>query len=293
MKTTENTICGRVIEQLDPYMDHELPAGVDSAVAAHLDACEACRNELATRMSLRDRVRSAVRDDRSNDELRARVAATIEATPAPMPGRVRVLPKLSVGVAAALVIGGIIAYQLGHLRWTTASQERYIAAISQRVGAIMRVGLGDHVHCAVFRKYPTAPPPPAQIAADMGPEFVDLVDIVREHLTPGQRVVMAHRCSYHQRRFVHIAMVDGKHLSSLVIAMRQPGENFNSSTLLPALSDPALPVYHAGVQRFQIIGFQTSAYLVYLISDLPRAMNEQMFAKLSHPVRDFLLKRES
>jgi hypothetical protein len=63
--------------------------------------------------------------------------------------------------------------------------------------------------------------------------------------------------------------------------------------LWPALSDPNLPVYYQKVQRFQIDGFQTSSYLVYLISDLPRDANERMFAKLSRPVREFLLKLES
>ena len=59
---------------------------------------------------------------------------------------------------AMLMTGAGAVYQLGHLRFTTASQESYIASVSNRVATLMRVGLGDHIHCAVFRKSKKTPP---------------------------------------------------------------------------------------------------------------------------------------
>jgi hypothetical protein len=184
------------------------------------------------------------------------------------------------------------AYQLGHLRITTSSQESYFATISQQVSGIMRVGLGDHVHCAVFRKYPRQAPPPEKIAADMGPQYLPLVKLIRDNISPDLRVTMAHRCKYHGRPFVHLAMIDGSHLASLVIAERQPGETFQTSGLTPALSDQNLPVYHSNVQRFQIDGFQTGSHLVYLISDLPKDANDRLMASVANPVREFLKSME-
>ncbi len=61
--------------------------------------------------------------------------------------------------AVVAFLGLSVAYQLGHLRLTTNSQESYIGSVSNRVATIMRVGLGDHIHCSVFRKFPRNAPP--------------------------------------------------------------------------------------------------------------------------------------
>ena len=285
--------CGRAIEQLDFYIDRELAAGEREELDRHLESCEPCTREAKTRIELRDRVRSAVRGTEAPAALRARIAGEISRTPAPRP-RPSQWRQWSVGIAAAVMVmvASGTAYQLGHLRLTSKSQESYLATISNQVSGIMRVGLGDHVHCAVFRKYPKQAPPPETIASDMGPQYLPLVKLIREHISPDLRVTMAHRCKYHGRPFVHLAMIDGTHLASLVIAERQPGETFQNSGLTPALSDQKLPVYHSNVQRFQIDGFQTASHLVYLISDLPKEANDRLMASVARPVHDFLKSLE-
>jgi anti-sigma factor (TIGR02949 family) len=284
--------CERVREQLDCYMDDELDVSETAQISEHLAGCETCKSELDARTSTRDRLRLAVRSVDASPELRDRITRAIRSTP---PASSRPMYwTMSIAAAIALaVLGGGIAYQLGHLRVTTASQDSYIATISQRVGQIMAVGLRDHVHCAVFRKYSTREVTPEQIAHDMGPDYAGLVDVVRQHVSPEQRIVMAHRCGYMGRKFIHLALADGTHLASLVIALRQPGENFDSSSLTPALSDNGLPIFRTSIHRFQIDGFQTSSYLVYLVSDLPRDENLKMFAQLAPSVRGYLTKLES
>ena len=284
--------CERMRELLDFYMDGELNGSETAQVSEHLSSCEACKSELDARASTRERLRSAVRSINASPELRDRITRTIRSTPA-APRR-PVYWTMSIAAAIALaVLGGGIAYQLGHLRVTAASQDSYIATITQQVGHIMSVGLRDHVHCAVFRKYSTQEVTVEQVARDMGPEYSGLVSVVREHVSPEQRIVMAHRCGYMGRKFIHLALADGNHLASLVIAFRQPGENFDSSSLTPALSDNGLPIFRTSVHRFQIDGFQTSSYLVYLVSDLPGDENLKMFAQLAPSVRGYLMKLES
>lgn len=285
--------CGRAMERMDTYLDRELAAAEREALDRHLETCQPCAEELRNRTVLRGRIRAAVRGMEAPADLRARIVAATQETPAAgQPARR--WHRWAAGIAAAVMVmvGGGIVYELGHLRFTAASQESYIAAISQRVSGIMRVGLGDHVHCTVFRKYPRQAPPPEQVAADMGPAYLPLVKLVRDHVPSGYNVTMAHRCKYHGRQFVHLAMVDGTHRASLVIAERQPGETFQDSGLVPAMTDAGLPVYHSSVQRFQVNGFQTPAHLVYVVSDLPREQNERMMASLAGPVHEFLTKLE-
>ncbi len=63
----------------------------------------------------------------------------------------RWLPRLvPVTIAAATVFGLVMAYQLGHLRLTVRSQESYIGTVSTQIATLMRVGLGDFIHCSVF-----------------------------------------------------------------------------------------------------------------------------------------------
>jgi len=176
-----------------------------------------------------------------------------------------------------------ISYNIGYLRWTTTTQTAYLDGLLHRVSAVSGIGLSDHVHCASFRKYPTQAPPPGQIPADMGPEFIGLVDAIRENVPAEQRIVMAHRCSFHGRNFVHIAVADGKHPGSIVIAVRQPGETFRRSGLTPALSDSGLPIYHEGIQR--------SSDLLHL----RRASRSELpdVRPLSEPIQLFVAKLES
>src|SRR5215475_6118245 len=102
-----------------------------------------------------NRLRQAVRSVDPPPFLKARIRRQIEAQ---APGRNWLRLLVPFGAASAIAAGLTIAYQLGHLRLTSGSQESYIASVSSQIGTLMRVGLGDHVHCAVFRKYPATPP---------------------------------------------------------------------------------------------------------------------------------------
>jgi hypothetical protein len=194
---------------------------------------------------------------------------------------------LPAAAALALMVG-TVAYQLGHLRMTAASQERYIASISEKLPGVMRVGLGDHVHCAVFRKFPANPPGAAEMAEKLGPEYAGLLPIVQERIRQDLKVVLAHTCRYHGRRFVHLALKGDGKLLSVVIARKAEGEGFAKEELAPALMESGIPMYRAGVQRFEIAGFESRDHLVYVVSDLPEGRNAEILTALGPEVRAFL-----
>ncbi len=196
----------------------------------------------------------------------------------------------SVAAAAAVCIAVLAAYQFGHLRFTRSSQESYIAAVSSRVATLMQVGLGDHVHCSVFRKYPKDAPKPEQLVVSMGPQYAGLIPIVRNQVPEDYRLMLAHQCRYRGRRFVHLSLMNDSHLLSIVITRKGSGESFDAQGLLPALVQSGIPVYQAGVQRFAMTAFESSDYLVYFISDLPQDKNSEMMLSMAPAVRDFLSK---
>ena len=99
-----------------------------------------------------------------------------------------------------------ISYQLGHLRLTVRSQESYIASVSTHIATLMRVGLGDHIHCSVFRKYPKNPPTTEEFVEKMNPQYAGLIPIVRSQVPDNYRMMLAHQCRYHGRKFVHLSL---------------------------------------------------------------------------------------
>jgi hypothetical protein len=287
--------CKESLRRMDAYVDNEIETAGGAAIAAHIETCPSCREELDLRRRFRSRLKGAVDRSLTAPYLQTKVLARVRGS---QPKATWLgMPRHFVALAAMLVLTvGVtaIAYQLGHLRFTTKTQETYIASISSRVAGIMRVGLGDHVHCGVFRKYPKANEPSLQqMESDLGPEYKGLLPVVAPHVPEGYRVVLGHRCRYHGRQFVHLTMKSDRQLISIVIAHKQNGESFRDSSLVPVIEHGGLPIYHDGVQRFDITGFETRSHLVYLISDVPAKDNRQLMIALAPEIGNYLAKLES
>jgi len=234
-----------------------------------------------------DRLRAAVKSVTAPPGLQARIRSDIRESE-----RKNAWGRYLLPVAAAVLVslGAGIAYQLGHLRMTTGSQESYIASVSGRVANVMKVGLGDHVHCAVFRKFPTNPPTFEEMVEKLGPDYEGILPLVKDRAPADFRIVMAHRCSYHGRKFVHLALRSDSKLLSLVISLKRDGESFTKENLAPVLSESGIPMFQAGVQRFEIAGFESQKHLVYVVSDLPGPKNMEILTALAPALRDLLNK---
>jgi hypothetical protein len=278
--------CTLALERMDAYLDREMPEAAAAEMDAHLAGCAACREEAAARTQLRMRLRGAVlRSAEAPAFLGARIRANLQA-----PARAAWWRKSWVPAAAlaGLGVAGVIGYQVLELRLTVERQENYIAAVSSRVASILRVGLGDHIHCAVFRKYPKKAPAAETLAAELGPKHGKLVEIVKERAPKGFELVMAHECGFHGRRFVHLAMKSETKLISLVIVKKEDGESFQAAGLVPALREAGLPMYEAGAENFSIAAFESGRHLAYLISDLPAGENRNVMLALAGDVEKHL-----
>jgi hypothetical protein len=236
-----------------------------------------------------EQLKRAVRSEAVPPYLEARIRNTIRSAGRKPSWSRRLIP---VAAAAAVCVAGGIAYELGHLRFTSSSQESYIASMSNRVGTLMRIGLGDHIHCSVFRKFRKDTPALEQLAQRLGPEYAPLIPIVREQVPEDYRLMLAHRCRYHDRQFVHFALKSDAKLVSLVIARKQDGESFEIDKVAPSLVKSDTPFYQAGVQRFTISSFETRDHLVYFVSDLAQEKNTELLVAMAPRVKQFLASKE-
>jgi len=251
-------------------------------------------------------IRSRIRDEQLESENSTRLRTAVAGVPVPpflearIRSRVRAerlgrrwFPRLvSVTAAAAICFGLAITYQLGHLRLTVRSQESYIASVSTHIATLMRVGLGDFIHCSVFRKYPKNPPTTEEFVVKITPQYAGLIPIVRSQVPETYRMMLAHQCSYHGRKFIHLSLMNDSNMLSLVMTRKADGESFKTEDMLPALVQSGIPMYQSSVQRFQMTAFETHDYLVYFISDLSQQQNTDLMLALGPRLKDFLSRLE-
>jgi hypothetical protein len=240
-------------------------------------------------MASDDRLKTAVHSVEVPPYLAARIRNRIRGAEKPRRWAFLLAPAAA---AAALCVGVAVAYQQGHLRFTRDSQESYIASVSSQIGTLMRVGLGDHIHCAVFRKYPKNPPKTEELVGTLGPEYSGLIPIVRSQVPENYHMMLAHQCRYHGRRFVHLSLMNDSHLLSLMVTRKSAGESFDGTGMLPALVQSGIPMYRADVQRFTITAFESRDFLIYFVSDLPREQSNEMMLSMAPAVQSFLKNLE-
>jgi hypothetical protein len=279
--------CLHTLRYLDVHMNNELPADLAREVSRHLGTCAKCSAEL----ELRNRILAGLKrssEPMPSSYLQGRIINTIRAKEA-RPRWYGWQRQLSAAAIVLFVAGGtFVAYQLSNLRMTTASQNSFIEALSKGTAHIMNAGLQDHLHCSVFRKYPKSAPSLEQLRERLPEKYRSLIPVLQSQVPAEFKIYISHECGYKGRRFIHLGLKKDSRLMSLVIAVKEPGESFETSELAPVLSQAGTKLYGASVQRFQISGFETGEHLAYLVSDLPREQNMRLMLALAPGVRQVL-----
>lgn len=276
--------CAEVLDRLDTWLDRELPPDEAAEVARHLETCATCNALVANRTAVRDRLRHAARSVQPQPQLAARIHARIASD---RPDHQARWGFLAAAAMVLLTLGTYSSWKSGHLRMTPESRANYIASLVPEVAPLMRIGLQQHVHCAVFRSYPAQYPTLPELAASLGPQYSGLVPVMQAHVPAGFHVVMAHKCDYNGRQYIHVVAREGGNLISLLITKRDWGEAFEKD-LRAVAAEAGTPVYSSVVPRFSIAGFETPQYLVYLVSDLNQGANLSILESMTQTLRTAL-----
>ncbi len=235
-----------------------------------------------------ERLRNAVRNEEVPPYLEAKIRANVRAAQSSTGRTMWARPWAMAATAAAVCIVGVVIYGVGYLRFTAESEEAYTAKLTMQVGTLMRVGLGDHIYCSLFRKYPKDAPRLEELKEELGAEYEGLLPIVRSQVAGNFRLMMAHECRYRDRDFVHLTLQRESRLVSLVITRKGAGESFQTEQLVASLTQAGIPIYQSEVKQFQLAAFESRDRLVYVISDLPKQQNMQMMAALAPQVQAYL-----
>ncbi len=155
----------------------------------------------------------------------------------------------------------------------TDTAEQVVADASLPVDTILQVGMTDHMRCAVAMYRKKIPAESTEkMKLKVGEEFADLVPIIGEEIDLA-RLVVAHRCTFNGREYVHLVLQgEDDLLVSVAITERHNNE------VLQGRPDPASrieghDIHHRAVEGFEIAGFQTEKYLVFVASNLSVEQN--------------------
>ena len=281
--------CARIRRYVDSYINNELLVETNHELLRHLETCPACAAEVESRTRIKGRLKNAVQNQSVPEDLQARVRAALREDSRSSLAWTR----WASAAAAVLVVAAGLWVELP--RWTRPAlpdladrrgQDVFIQKVSASLSAVLKVGLGDHIHCSIFRKYPKDPPSVEEMAQKLGPAYQDLVPLVKARVPEEYRIILAHQCGYQGRRFVHLTLTNGSSLLSLVITRKQPGESMQALTVSDHIS--GVPVYQAAAQNYDVAGFETDQFLAYVVSDLGARQNLQIAYALAPSVHQFL-----
>ena len=281
--------CEKIRMYMDSYIADELPVETNHEVLRHLENCPSCSAEVEARLRLKTRLKAAVDAQSVPAGLQVRISERIRRHDS---RSLLAAPWTRWALAAAVVLSIGIWVTRSHTDMPALAdrhgQDVFIQKVSQTVSTVLRVGLGDHIHCAVFRKYPKNPPALEQLVDSIGPAYKQLVPLVKANVPGEYRIIMAHQCSYGSRRFIHVTLSNGTNLLSLVIARKEPGESLGA--LATGTRASGVLVYQAAAGRYEVAAFETEQYLAFVVSDLNAANNLQMASNLAPAVHDYLVR---
>jgi hypothetical protein len=163
--------------------------------------------------------------------------------------------------------------------------------ISDNNAELFNVGMGDHIHCALHRDFSSGPRSFERMARDLGPDYIDLVPLVKDHAPQDYTMMVGHRCDYKGRNFIHLILTNQKTILSIILTKKN-GEAFDKSALATVLQSSGAPLYRARLQDQEIVGFETRDYVAYVVSGLPQEDHLQLASGLAPSVRVFLARLE-
>ncbi|MCA1575052.1 MAG: hypothetical protein LC770_11050, partial [Acidobacteria bacterium] len=236
--------CSDFHEIADSYLGNELLVETNHGVIAHLEACPACRRELAARRELRVRLRSAFTNSAAlqpDPEFTNRLRAQLRADALGEKTSVKFGPWMAIAASVLLILtAGLLATrrtthitptELGDNGRGNQNEAARLESPSPQPNAsgdaaklfmtgATELAAGDHRDCAVNYKLAEEPIPLAEAGRRYDRAYINLVPAVmsqQNQLAGGVRFVEAHSCVFNGKRFGHIILKEGNHLVSVLV----------------------------------------------------------------------------
>ena len=143
---------------------------------------------------------------------------------------------------------------------------------SGEVEEVLRIGLIDHVHCAIQNGSGKLTRSSDEMTLALLPDAQTLLTAAAAAAPAGYRVVEAHKCTANGRHYTHIIMRnDRNELVSFVVSART--------------SESMQDIEGMNLDGFDVAGFQAGSHLGFVVSNLGAVGNERLARALQPAVR--------
>src|SRR5262245_55741116 len=202
--------CERYRPYFDAYLDHELPAETRQDIQQHIVSCEDCTRLLESRDRMKQLVRNAVTREEAPLELAAALRDRFRSERRSFFAYDTARWMMAAAAVLILAIGGVAALKWGRVI-QFGGDDSVIQTVSARGQEILRVGLVDHVNCAIlaekWKQFVSFDEMNANTQRSaLGSEFIDLVPAVQAKLGSDYKIVDGHRCTANNRQYIHLIL---------------------------------------------------------------------------------------
>jgi hypothetical protein len=200
--------------------------------------------------------------------------------------------------AAAVVLVAIIG--VAGLQWGKVIQlggDDVFQTVSVQLQGLLRIGLINHVHCAIlserWKRFVSFDEMKAATGRQaLGPEFIDLVPAVEAKLGTQFKLVQGHRCVANRRRYVHLILTGDKGAIVSLVITEKNNESFTQAEAAAVAEASEIPIYRDRQGILEMAGFESDRYLAYVISNLDRNENLNVASLVAPVVHNHLHKLE-
>ena len=286
----QNKLCERTLKYLDAFVGNELMIETNQEILNHLETCQRCSEALRDRLRLKTRVREAVQSEKVPAGLLEKVRATVRKE-VPVRGDHVAWRRWALAAAAIFVVclSGWAGFRLHRLNLDSraASQLAQKLSLSEQVAGILRIGVGDHIHCVIDSHFDQIVMTPEKMAEKMGPEYFGLVSLLNEELRGGFVVSTGHRCQVKGREFIHMVVKHEGQAISVIITEKQ-NVSFPASSRVNSMNAQGVALHQDRIEGLEAVGFETKNHLAFIVSALDHQENFQIASQLAPAVSGLL-----
>ena len=287
--------CETYRRYFDAYLDNELLVETNQNVLEHLEFCADCTRLIESRVRIKQLLKNAVAAEEAPAVLAEQLRHRFRARPGFF-SRDTVRWMIAAAAVLALAIGGVETLRWGYVIGVS-QPAGVVETVSARVQELLRVGLVDHVHCAIvlerWKRFISFEEMKADSTRSaLGPEFIDLVPAVQARLGPYFKMVQGHRCTANHRQYIHLILTGDKGAIVSLVITEKRGESFAQADAVAVINASGLPIYRDRQGILEIAGFESDKYLAYVVSNLNHDSNLNVASTIAPLVYSHLHRLE-
>ncbi|PYS17238.1 MAG: hypothetical protein DMG17_10395 [Acidobacteria bacterium] len=287
--------CETYRRYFDAYLDNELLVETNQDVVEHLESCADCTRLIESRVRIKQLLKNAVAAEEAPAVLAEQLRHRFRARPGFF-SRDTVRWMIAAAAVLALAIGGVETLRWGYVIGVS-QPAGVVETVSARVQELLRVGLVDHVHCAIvlerWKRFISFEEMKADSTRSaLGPEFIDLVPAVQARLGPYFKMVQGHRCTANHRQYIHLILTGDKGAIVSLVITEKRGESFAQADAVAVINASGLPIYRDRQGILEIAGFESDKYLAYVVSNLNHDSNLNVASTIAPLVYSHLHRLE-